>query len=370
MSRTGAEAAWQAVWLRRGWPARLLYPLSRIYGALVRQRRLRYLGGELPVHRMPVPVIVVGNVVVGGAGKTPTVLALLAHLKASGWHPGVVSRGHGRRYDGILALRPDTLASDGGDEPVLIRRKADVPVYVGRARAEAARALLSAHPEVDVLVCDDGLQHLSLGRDIAIAVFDDRGLGNGWLLPAGLLREHWPPTTGDPFAPQLVLRPGGPAGKSGAASGPAMAPEMRDFGVMRRLADHAVGMDGDRTPLDNLKDMTVTAVAGVARPERFFNMLRERGLRLGQTIALPDHAAATAYDVLPQTPAATVLCTEKDAVKAMPQMARRPPERRPAILAVPLELKLEPAFLAEVDRRLAQLAQGPRLSSADGHQTA
>lgn len=367
MSRAGAEAAWQAIWLRRGWQATVLYPLSRIYGALFRRQRLRHASGDLPVHRMPVPVIVVGNVVVGGAGKTPTVLALLDHLKTAGWRPGVVSRGHGRLSQGVLSVQPDSPASEGGDEPTLIRRRADVPVFVGKARAKAAWALLSAHPEVNLLVCDDGLQHLSLGRDLAIAVFDDRGVGNGWLLPAGLLREPWPPSERDPFAPQLVLRP---EGSVDAPQRPPLTPGMRDYAVKRRLSGTALAADGSSMPLDALKAVSVTAVAGVARPQRFFDMLRERGLRLGQTIALPDHASASAYDVLPDSPTATVLCTEKDAVKLMPQMALRPPSRRPALWAVPLELEIDPAFFAEIDRRLSALAQGARLSSADGHQTA
>lgn len=367
MSRSGAEAAWQAIWLQRGWLARLLYPLSRIYGALVLLRRRRHARGGLPVHRMPVPVIVVGNVVVGGAGKTPTVLALLEHLRAAGWRPGVVSRGHGRQGQGVLSVQPDTPASDGGDEPTLIRQRAGVPVFVGRARADAARALLSAHPEVNLLVCDDGLQHLSLGRDLAIAVFDDRGVGNGWLLPAGMLRETWPPRDGDPFAPRLVLRPAGPVVPP---CRPALTPGMKAFSVARHLSVTVLRADGTRMPLDDLKDVTVTAVAGVARPQRFFDMLRERGLRLGHTIPLPDHAAASAYDVIPDSPSATVLCTEKDAVKLLPQMALRPPERRPTLWVVRLELEIEPAFFAEVDRRLALFAKGARLSSVHGHQTA
>ena len=174
MNRSDAEARWHAIWARRGWSARLLWPLSVLYGALVATRRQRYAQGKRPVKRLPVPVIVVGNVVVGGAGKTPTVLALLAHLLERGWTPGVVSRGHGRRGQDILALTPDTPASEGGDEPTLIHRRTGVPVFVGRHRAEAARALLAQHPEVNLLLCDDGLQHLALGRDIGIAVFDDR----------------------------------------------------------------------------------------------------------------------------------------------------------------------------------------------------
>lgn len=370
MSRSDTEAAWQAVWFNRGWRARLLWPLSLFYGFLSGLRRWRYARNARAVTRLPVPVIVVGNVVVGGAGKTPTVLALLDHLKSAGWHAGVVSRGHGRRGHGSLELLPDTPPADAGDEPTLIRRRADVPVFVGRRRADAALALLRAHPEVDVLLCDDGLQHLALGRDVAITVFDDRGLGNGWLLPAGLLREPWPPSANDPFAPQMVLllsRKPEPGSRSGVS---VPAGRMESFHGFRQLAETALGPDGQRRPLDALSASPVVAVAGIARPQAFFDMLRKRGLHLSDAIALPDHASEAAFEVLPRSSATTVVCTEKDAVKLMRVVAGWPESERPAVWAVPLELFVEPAFFAALDSKLNTLAQGARLSSADGHQTA
>lgn len=368
MKPSNDQAQWQSIWAERGWRARLLWPLSLVYGVLQAARRRRFARGSLAITRMPVPVIVVGNVVVGGAGKTPTALALLAHLKATGWHPGVVSRGHGRRGHEVLELRPDTPAAEAGDEPLLICRHAGVPVFVGRQRAQAAQALLAAHPEVDVLVCDDGLQHLALGRDIAIAVFDDRGIGNGWLLPAGLLREPWPPAAGDPFAPQLVLRQ---HRAGGATVAPLDLPSgMFTFGASRRLADQAVGAQGQRCALDDLQGTALTAVAGIARPEVFFDMLRERGLSLAATLALPDHANDSAFGSLPHSSAATVVCTEKDAVKLFAVVARWPQAERPTVCAVPLELRIEPGFFAQIDRLLESCAPGARLSLPDGHQTA
>ena len=182
------QARWQGIWRTRGPLAHLLWPVSILYGWLTALRRRLFAAGVLKTVRLPVPVIVVGNVVVGGAGKTPTVLALLQHLQQRGWQPGVVSRGHGRRGTGVLEVHPDTPATDSGDEPALIRRSAGVPVFVAARRSEAGQALLAAHPGVDLIVCDDGLQHLALGRDLSIAVFDDRSTGNGWLLPAGLLQ--------------------------------------------------------------------------------------------------------------------------------------------------------------------------------------
>lgn len=368
MNRSDAEARWHAIWARRGWSARLLWPLSVLYGALVATRRQRYAQGKRPVKRLPVPVIVVGNVVVGGAGKTPTVLALLAHLLERGWTPGVVSRGHGRRGQDILALTPDTPASEGGDEPTLIHRRTGVPVFVGRHRAEAARALLAQHPEVNLLLCDDGLQHLALGRDIGIAVFDDRGLGNGWLLPAGLLREPWPPAVGDPFAPQLVLRQ--LRTNSTPVTGLPLPAGAAAFSASRRLADRARSPDGQECTLSDLAGRELVAVAGIARPDVFFDMLRERGFVLSRCVALADHAPPSEYRAVLSSPSATVLCTEKDAVKLFAQALSLPESERPSLWTVPLELKVDPAFLAALDRLLDALPGGSRLSSRHGHQTA
>lgn len=367
MSSSDAPARWQAIWAGRGWRARLLWPLSKVYGLLSALRKRRYLNGSLRVATMPVPVIVVGNVVVGGAGKTPTTLAVLEHLKNKGWRPGVVSRGHGRQGHAVLELHPDTAATDGGDEPLLIRRKAEVPVFVGARRADAARALLAAHPAVDVLVCDDGLQHLALGRDVSIAVFDDRGLGNGWLLPAGLLREPWPPAAGDPYAPQLALCQGR---EDGPPADVPIPPAAQAFHATRRLADRASDAHGTHRDLRSFAAEAPVAVAGIARPEVFFQMLRERGLELSQTVPLADHADASAFAALPRSSSATVLCTEKDAVKLFDLVTRWPENERPAVWSVPLELRIEPAFFEALDRRLAASRRGARLSSPDGHETA
>lgn len=340
-----SPARWQGVWSRRGPEARLLWPLSWLYGALTRLRRALYATGLLQIHRLPVPVIVVGNIVVGGAGKTPTVVALVKHLQAQGWCPGVVSRGYGRRSQAVLEVGPDTPAADSGDEPALIQRATGAPVFVAARRVDAARALLAAHPGVNLLLCDDGLQHLALGRDLAIAVFDDRGTGNGWLLPAGLLREPWPPKPGNRFRPDLVLQ----QQRDDTAHGPAPdASGLPVFRALRRLSDHAVGPQGQRVALAALKGPPLTAVAGIARPEVFFDMLRSRGLTLARTVALPDHADAAAYAEVLGT-AEALICTEKDAVKVF---AALPPGHRDA-WSVPLELTPEPAFWATLDQRLA-----------------
>ncbi len=349
---TQRHAAWLDAAQRRGWRSALLWPVSMLYRGVTAVRRHLYAMGVLRVHRLHVPVIVVGNVVVGGAGKTPCTIALVQHLYAQGWRPGVVSRGHGRQIQEVKAVHADSSASEVGDEPLLIHRRTGVPVCVAARRVDAAHALLAAHPHVNVLVCDDGLQHLALGRDLAIVVFDDRGVGNGWTLPAGLLREPWPPSPGAPFRPDLVLRQSredGPSARIDTAGLPV-------FDAVRRLAAHAIGPQGQRMPLSQLHGPSLTAVAGIARPEVFFSMLRASGLTVAREVALPDHADPTAYAELLRDVGHALICTEKDAVKLFPLLPRG--ETHEA-WAVPLELQPDPAFFAAVDAHLAALRDRP-----------
>lgn len=364
MSPSDTQARWQAIWAERGWRARLLWPLSWLYGRLMALRRHLYVTGVFKVTRLPVPVIVMGNVVVGGAGKTPATLALLKELQSRGRRPGVVSRGYGRESDGVLEVLDDTPAALGGDEPALIRRHAGVPVFVGSRRVAAAQALMKTHPEVDVIVCDDGLQHLALDRDLAVAVFDNRGTGNGWLLPAGLLREPWPPTH-QTFRPDFLLV----QRTATADASPVPAGGAPVFGVHRRLAPLAHGPHGEACALDDLaKAPHIVALAGIARPQSFFDMLRARGLHPAQTFALPDHAPLAAYRALSFPPGATVLCTEKDAVKLFTAW-QTDSEMSTQLWSIGLETDIDPAFFDAVMQRLP----GPgdaRLSSRHGHETA
>src|SRR5207237_9693541 len=172
-------------------------------GATAPLRRATYRHGWLKSERAGVPVIVVGNVVAGGSGKTPIVQAVVQHLKDRGLRVGIVSRGYGRRADDCREVRTDSVASEVGDEPLLLARSCGVPVFVAARRIEAARALLRAHPQTQVIVSDDGLQHYAMPRDVEICVFGDGGAGNGWLLPAGPLREPWPRDVA------FVIGPGG-----------------------------------------------------------------------------------------------------------------------------------------------------------------
>ena len=337
----------QKSWLSRGWLACLLLPLAWVHGLAVNARRLLYRLGFFKSERFPVAVVVVGNIVVGGAGKTPLVIALATHLKAQGHHVGVVSRGYGRSVDDTLEVGTDTPVEMSGDEPALIKRATAAPVFVASKRTDAVRALLAAYPNTSVVLCDDGLQHYALRRDIEIAAFDDRGVGNGWLLPAGPLREAWPERLR--LGVDFVVH-----------TGP--APAFAGFSSSRRLADYAVAAKGDRVALASLKDASVNALAAIAQPEAFFSMLRQRGITLQKTLALPDHDDFSDFDFV-SLAGQTVLCTEKDAVK----LFSRPESATINLLAVPLEFSLEPAFLATLDARLAQIFS--QLPSRHGHQT-
>jgi len=316
-------------WAERGPVAWGLRPVAAIYGALMDLRRAAYGSGLFTTHKVPAMVIVVGNAVAGGAGKTPVTLALTRHLLAQGWRVGVISRGHGRRTKDARAVTADSHPLDVGDEPLLIQQATGVPVWVARARPEAAKRLLQAHPEVQILIADDGLQHLALARDIEICVMDERGVGNGWLLPAGPLREPWPRPV------DAVLHTGlSPVGSAGPGH----------YRATRHLADHALTADGRTIALHTLQNQLLHAVAGLARPEVFFQMLRDGGVQLASTTALPDHYDYQDWHTRPEH---TWLCTEKDAAKLW--------AHEPGALAVPLVLQPENAFWAALDARIAQL---------------
>ena len=331
-----------AIWQHRGLHAWLLRPVSWLYGALVGLRKMAYRRGWLASGHPGAFVIVVGNVVVGGAGKTPTTMALVQHLSQRGLRVGVVSRGHGRSTRDTRAVQPNDTAVLAGDEPLLIRRHTGVPVWVGNSRLQAARQLLQAHPEVQVIVCDDGLQHLALQRDLEICLVDERGLGNGWLLPAGPLREPWPRSV------DLLLNTDG-QGQQG-------------YVARRQFAARAINAHGQTCDLLSLSRQPVDAVAGLARPQAFFDMLRAQGFQLADTYALPDHDDFSQWQ--PTASARPLLCTEKDAVKLW--------YHQPEAWAVPLQMVPEPAFWQALDARLGPNAvpASTPVSSPHGQQTA
>lgn len=301
-------------WLQRQWLAPttaaslLLWPLARLYALLAGLHRLPYTLGLRRARCAPRPVIVVGNLVAGGGGKTPTVLAVIRQLQALGRHPGVISRGHGRASTQVCLVARDSTAADVGDEPLLIHLRTGVPVAVGRDRLAAAAALCEAHPDVDLLIADDGLQHHALARDLQVLVFDDRGAGNGRLLPAGPLREPLPRRL--PPRTQVLYTHGRPSTPLPGAVG------QRRLRGLTPLADWWAGEAADPGAWARLAGGVVWAAAGLARPEPFFAMLEARGLRI-RRLPLPDHAA---FDPVPwPADARDVVVTEKDAVKLRPR---------------------------------------------------
>lgn len=344
------SAALQRIWERRGGASAALLPFSWLFGAVAAARRELFARGMREPARLPVPVIVVGNLVVGGAGKTPAVIAIVEILRRSGRSPGIVSRGYGRSNDDVLVIGADADAGQVGDEPLLMQRRTGVPVAVGADRAAAGHALLHAYPGVDVIVSDDGLQHLGLDRDVEVIVFDERGAGNGRLLPAGPLRERVPNSLGPR---QIVLY----NAEVASTSLPGHTARRSLAGVSPLDAWWA-GAEPSREALEALRGREVVAVAGLARPDRFFAMLRDLGLHLVEC-APGDHAD---FAALPWPPGAgDIVLTEKDAVKL-------PPTRSfgARVWVARLDFAPEPAFGAAL---LALLAL-PTLTASHGNSPA
>jgi len=312
--------------------------LAALYARITALRRWLYQRGWKRRIKVSVPVIVVGNLIAGGSGKTPLVIALVERLSAAGFTPGVASRGYGREHPRSARwVDADTSPTLGGDEPVLIARRTGVKVRVDANRAAAAQALIAAG--CDVIICDDGLQHYRLHRDLEIEVIDgQRGYGNGRLLPAGPLRE--PAARGEQCDFRVVNNPSPqkesaglrPApipplpftGESRGEGGRGVGERVRDDGIpspphfphwpMHLDCAHAEPLTGGRPiPLSQFQGLRIHAVAGIGHPERFFSMLR------AQNIAVVPHAFPDHHHYQPEdlhfSSALPILMTEKDAVK-------------------------------------------------------
>lgn len=295
------------MWLERHWPhvtavGVALYPVSLIFSAVVAARRAAYAYGLLRTVRLPVPVIIVGNVTVGGTGKTPLVLWLAAFLQQHGVKPAIVSRGYGIRDKTPRPVAPTSDPAQCGDEPVLLAQRSGCPVWVGADRVAAARALLTAHPDTDVVISDDGLQHYRLDRDITIAVIDGlRGLGNGLMLPSGPMRE---PASRLSYVDAVVVN----GGAHGSQVFPGAFTMRLEGGEFRNVLNPAwvVGPE-------YFQNKRVRAVAGIGHPPRFFLHLNALGMQF-EAAPFRDHHAYTADDLAwPHTDA--IVMTEKDAVK-------------------------------------------------------
>ena len=289
------------------WP---FMPLSWLFRAVAGARRLAYRKSWLKRERLSVPVVVVGNLIVGGAGKTPLTLFLAEALKAAGKRPGIISRGYGGAdADGgesVSAVGVDSDPLRVGDEPLLLAQRSGVPVFVGRRRANAGRALLAAHPEVNVLICDDGLQHEALARDLEIVVSDQRGFGNGHFLPVGPLRE----------GPERMSTVDAIVVHAGAVMPqdlclPTVFEVRLEPGPLYKMNDPASSCEAR-----DLVGRKLFAIAGIGHPERFFATLKTMGLHF-EPHPFPDHHAYSTED-FSFVGDGVLLMTEKDAVKCRP----------------------------------------------------
>lgn len=315
MSLSATLSRWaHQVWQTRNPLSVFLYPLSLVTRYVVQRKRARFSTSSNLAYRSPCPVIVVGNIVVGGTGKTPVVVAITRHLQSKGWAPGLISRGYGVHIsDHVPRLaRGHADAQQIGDEPALLTQATGAPICVHPQRALAAQALLEQYPDVNVIIADDGMQHLALARDIEIAVQDHRGVGNGWLLPAGPLRDqasalskvdwlitHINPNDQQPDTPH---------------------PQQTDRNLRMYLRPYQVHSLHGEQQFDWLEwqafcqGKSISAVAAIGQPQRFFTMLRQAGLTLTHTRALADHAAID-HSSFVGLHSDYILITRKDAVK-------------------------------------------------------
>jgi len=352
--RARVEFALTRAWTGRGPLAIALLPLSWIYAAGHAIHGGLYRSGVLRSWRVGLPVVVVGNLYAGGTGKTPLVIELVRELKARGWRPGVISRGYGRKTPDVRPVEAGARAGEVGDEPLLIAQATAVPVVVGADRVAAARVLHSLNPKCDVIVCDDGLQHPRLARDVEIAVLHSRGIGNGWLLPAGPLRD---PLARLKRVDAVVLN----------GEVPPLRIEGQVFSMRAELDTvHSIADPSRRAPLATLveeqrgKGTRVIAAAGIATPESFFAMLRAAGLTIDE-VPLPDHYDFAVspffgreYDV--------ALVTEKDAVKCSASAAMRTDGR---LCVVSLRTMVEPALVDLIEAKIESISK-PDEPATDG----
>ncbi len=337
--RSTLETTLTRNWLRRGALARALWPLALLFRLVTALRSRLYALGLLTSTRLPVPVIVVGNIFIGGTGKTPLTIWLVQALQNAGFTPGVISRGHGSADRLARPVTPSSSVQQAGDEPLLIAQRSGVPVVVGRDRAAAGRLLLQLNPAVDVLIADDGLQHYALQRDIEIILFDGRGAGNGWVLPAGPLRE--PRSRRRDFtvinAPQLSAQ------LQASVAGPSGAPVVQ-MQLVGQFAER-LARRSERVPLSTLAGgpLRIVAAAGIGNPGRFFAMLGAAGLSFSE-LALPDHHdfADQPFDACD---ADMILMTEKDAVKCA-QIEYLKDD--PRLWVVPVTAQIEAALAEQI----------------------
>ena len=379
VNKTWLQKAWLRVWQTRGIIACLLWPCSILFGWLVALRRQAFLRGYLRSWRAPVPLIIIGNINVGGSGKTPTVIALAKALHAAGFRPAVLSRGYGARLTQPRAVTPADDAMAVGDEPLLMAKalsSCNIPVWVHPDRSLCAQQLLAIHANTNVLMSDDGLQHYRFARkaprDIEIVVMDTRLLGNRWLLPAGPLREPlhrqrdftlW---TGpkpqeqacDTSTANSVIRGQLPDHNRHTHPEQSKTPHLsttinhhavsgQHFFIPFSLGDAwQLNHSSAQRPLSHFSAVPtgcLLAAAGIGYPEKFFIALRQQGLSF-ETLALADHFSFSRNPFINST-AQFILITEKDAVKCAHINDSR-------IWVVPVQALLDPILIEQMTQRL------------------
>ena len=358
--------------------ARLLWPCSILFGQLVALRRQAFLRGYLHSWRAPVPLVIIGNINVGGSGKTPTVIALAKALHAAGLKPAVLSRGYGAQLPQPYAVTPADHAMTVGDEPLLMAKAlspCNIPVWVYPDRSLCAQRLLAAHTQTDVLISDDGLQHYRLARkaprDIEIVVMDMRLLGNRWLLPAGPLRE--PLHRQRDFTLWTGIKPQNQTLETSTASSlkiRGQSPHHNTYPEQSKTPHLSTAINhnevsgqhffipfslGDAWQLNNSSEQrpltyfsavpahALLAAAGIGYPEKFFIALRQQGLSF-KTLALADHFSFS-RNPFTNSAAQFILITEKDAVKCTHINDSR-------IWVVPVQALLDPMLIEQITQRL------------------
>jgi tetraacyldisaccharide 4'-kinase len=313
-------------WLQRQWQHRGVWawtmaPLALLFGLILKLRAVRFKYGQPSLRQIKIPILVVGNIYIGGTGKTPAVIALVKQLSALGWHPGVISRGYGTHIgDQTLVGQGEVDPKQFGDEPSLITHETGAPIAVHPNRHQACLDLITQFPQINLVISDDGLQHLRLPRDIELVVQDVRGTGNGLLLPAGPLRE---PVSRLRDVDALLTRTDD-APLTEIKPSPLLAEthhpntNLRKTSIFLQIYQFRHLMSGKTqdpsTFSSSVTSLAVTAMAGIANPEKFFFSLQNIGISLKQVLALPDHFSFE-HSPFASLDADVIVLTGKDAIK-------------------------------------------------------